>query len=265
MYNLITVTRDSYKIIDLINDLENIDDTNLNKYYIIDNHSSEEFINILMEVITACSFREKVELIREDKNWLFTHSCNTGIKKSNDSEYIFLVNPDITLIGTEKNELIHPFEDMISYMEIHRAGIAGAKLLFPTGLVEHAGGTENRHIGYGENADLHHDPSEVDWVTGALFCIKRSTVNMIGLLDEKTFPHWVSDQEYCRRAVLAKIRTIYAPVEFTHHQGHGTASEGHSECHKNLPEGIVPNDIPVSVEYIKSVAESNFKKKPLVF
>ena len=104
----------------------------------------------------------------------------------------------------------HPgaFSALVAAMEAHpRAGIGGAKLLNSDGSLQYscrrfptftAGLLRNNPIGrlFPGNAKVqdylmtdfdHTAAAEVDWVSGAALCIRRATLEQIGLLDETLF------------------------------------------------------------------------------
>jgi len=271
-YSIITITRNSYPIFNFIMDLcTAINTTNLVNYIIVDNASNDEFKKSLKSLIVNVNknYSLNITLIENTKNRLFSAANNQGIEKilalGNNPDWIFLVNPDIEVPKTDKilcmkNKVQYQiFDDCIYHALFQNAGIFGIKLLFENGTIEHAGGMDNSHRGFKKPRITREfdTPMAVEWVTGAFMGISMETISKIGLLDDKTYPHWVSDQEYCRRAQLFDIHTWYYPLEMIHQQGSSTETSPHEECWKDLPDLVKPNVTPTTVEHIKETAQKN--------
>jgi GT2 family glycosyltransferase len=262
-YSIIILLRNSESVKSLLVDIaENTQISLLNNVIIVDNNSEKEY---LFEIEGLLSLIEKPsKIIKLDHNFLYSYGNNVGLKyamENTENSHFFIVNPDIRIIYR------NCFNKIQNQMWDRNAGIAGAKLLFGDNVnyIEHAGGINNTHIGYGAARNSHSTTAIVEWVTGAVFGIARETIDKIGYFDHVTYPHWVSDQEYCRRAKLCGIDTLYSPVEFVHAQGKATNEESHIECWKDLPEGVTPNVNPVSLEHIKETALRNSKNIPILF
>ncbi len=129
------------------------DDTEL---ILVDNGSSDQTNTIPVTV-------------RNPVNTGFAHACNQGAESANGDTLIFLNNDTIPHTGW--------LEALCKQLET--ATIAGAKLLYPTGEIQHAGisvdfsrppGFEARNI----SMDLNIGPYEVAAVTGACLAIHAS-------------------------------------------------------------------------------------------
>src|SRR5690606_14719567 len=132
-------------------------------------------------------------------------------------DYVFLVNPDILFDDLSTN----PFDACIDILEQNpQAGIIGCRLLHINDLIEFDGGMGNSHRWYNEHKSTRPrtEVDQVEWITGAFMGIRTSVFATIGLLDE-LLPHWVSDQEFCRRASFAGIQSLISPMSLYHIQG----------------------------------------------
>ncbi len=139
-------------------------------------------------------------LIRNPDNRGFAHANNQALVRCR-GDYLLLLNPDT---------VVHPraLSTLVAAMEAHPdAGIGGAKLLNSDGSLQYscrrfptftAGLLRNNPIGrlFPGNARVqdylmtefdHAADAEVDWVSGAALCIRRATLEQIGLLDETSF------------------------------------------------------------------------------
>lgn len=174
----------------------------------------------------------RVMLIRNTENMGFAHANNQALARCR-GDYLLLLNSDT---------VAHPgaFSALVAAMEAHpRAGIGGAKLLNSDGSLQYscrrfptftAGLLRNNPIGrlFPGNAKVqdylmtdydHTVAAEVDWVSGAALCIRRATLEQIGLLDE-TYFMYCEDVDWCYRACQAGWKVCYFPeAVITHHIG----------------------------------------------
>jgi hypothetical protein len=164
-----------------------------------------------------------VKVIESRERLGFAAANNLALPKAK-GEFVLLLNPDTEVLD-------RAIEKSVAFMEAHpKIGILGCRLLFPDGSVQPSVRgfpsvlfmfleatflylllPKNRvvrktgivHFDYGR-------PSEVDWVIGAYFLIRRSVIEKIGLLDEQ---FWIYGEEvdYCQTAREAGFETWYFP------------------------------------------------------
>src|SRR5690606_23756740 len=93
-------------------------------------------------------------------------------------------------------------------------GIAGATLLDAEGKVEHAGATVRYpEVRGAHRTDVEEIPaSAIDYVTGALFALRRSLWEAIGPFDEGFYPAYYEETDYCYRARQAGYEIGYVPA-----------------------------------------------------
>lgn len=169
-----------------------------------------------------------VKLIKNKRNFGFVKSCNRGIHYAlgGDSTYILLLNNDTEII--QENWLNNLIEVAESDEGI---GIVGCKLLFPNGRIQHVGcgltrNGEGIHYGINEpNHEQYDEVREVDYVTGALFLIKKETIERIGFLDEFFSPIYYEETDYCWRARKNGLKVVYTPKSSVIHYGTATLSK----------------------------------------
>ena len=125
----------------------------------------------------------QVQLIRNERNLGFAAGNNIGMRAAT-GDVLALLNQD-----TE----VRPgwLEALVEMAVKPDVGIAGCKLLYPDGTIQHAGGRivdargSARHIGRGEEDAGQYDAvQDVDFVTGAALALTRATLTRIGPLDE---------------------------------------------------------------------------------
>jgi len=149
----------------------------------------------------------------------FAKTVNKGIAQAK-GDIVVLVNNDIKFI-----------QPVVQYLEeafnVHqKIGIVGGLLLYPDGSVQHGGiervSTNFTHRGWHKPpaySPVILKPSYLIGVTGALFAIRKSMIDDIGMLNEDYFLS-CEDTEYCIRAWRNGWRVYYSSdVKAIHEEG----------------------------------------------
>ena len=181
---------------------------------IVDDGSSDETL------LATLLLPDSVRLSRSDENVGFIASCNRGAQLAR-SEYLFFLNND-TLVRPDW------LDPLIATMRgVDRAGIVGARLLFPDGKVQDAGGLVWRMgdaWNWGRGADAA-DPRftfmrDVDYVTGAALLISRELFRSLGGFDVHFSPAYYEDTDLAFRVRAAGRRVLIQPAaEIVHLEG----------------------------------------------
>lgn len=161
-----------------------------------------------------------VALVSSPINLGFAGGANLGLRVSN-AEIVVILNPDVEVQPSTITNLVAALEAS------PRAAIAGAKLLYPDGkTIQHAGGRLSyplalaSHDGYGEAERGQYDElREVEYVTGALFAVKRAVLDEVGCFDEGFYPAYFEEADLCYRARQAGYSVLYVPQAVAvHHE-----------------------------------------------
>jgi hypothetical protein len=119
-------------------------------------------------------------------------------------------------------------------------GIAGAKLLYPDGTIQFAGGRIDGPRGYTYHLGWHEPDKgqwdilgDVDFVTGASLAITRQALDHIGYEDERFFPIDYEDPDMSYRARAAGYRVVLVPQAVAIH--HESSTSRASEISRVLP------------------------------
>jgi GT2 family glycosyltransferase len=193
---------------------------------VVDNASTDESIAMLQKNFP------QVCIIKNQANVGFSVANNQGIKiaLANSAKQVLLLNSDVEIT---ESEWLETLSDVVeSNREI---GVAGCKLLFPDGKIQHAGGIIKLrgayHRGEHEEDTGQYDKVEfVDYVTGAALLIKAEVIRKIGLLDEGFTPLYFEDTDWCVRVRLIGYKIAYAPhPTFIHHCGASAKKLGNTK------------------------------------
>ncbi len=166
----------------------------------------------------------QIRIIANGENLGFSRGMNQGLRQTT-ADVVVLLNTDVEVRPDWLTELVRPLYDDPAI------GVTGSRLYFPDGrTLQHAGAMLEyplaiaRHRFYrqpdtGQVAAL----CDVDYVTGAAMAIRRPVLTAIGLLDEAFSPFYYEEVDFCRRAVAAGFRVVYAPASVAiHHESLST-------------------------------------------
>lgn len=165
-----------------------------------------------------------ITLIANPDNRGFAAGVNQGIAAAPPDHDVLLLNNDTEII--EETWLAHLREVANDHPDY---GIVGCLLLFPNGLLQHAGTYMPQHnfwgyqIGGGEPyIGQYPGIREVEGVTGACMYIRRDVIETIGGMDETYFSYY-EDTDYCLRALQAGFKIVCTGgARVVHHENSST-------------------------------------------
>jgi len=140
---------------------------------------------------------------------------NFAVLKSH-GEYVVLMNNDIEVISPDW------IESLLEHAQRDEVGAVGGKLLYPNGLIQHAGiavgiggiaGHPHKLFPGESNGYINHlkITRNVIAVSGALLMVKKSKYFEINGLDEKNFTFSLNDVDFCLRLIEKGYLNIYTP------------------------------------------------------
>jgi GT2 family glycosyltransferase len=153
----------------------------------------------------------------------FSRMVNLGVAATT-AEVILLMNNDIEV--TIPGQL----ETIVEHAMRPEVGVAGARLLYPDGHVQHAGvllrmGSNRHHLVLAHHV-LRGAPGEADGylhalrtvrnyqaVTGALFATRRTVFENAGGFDEVNLPVEYNDVDYCLKLRAMGLRVVAVPTD----------------------------------------------------
>ena len=161
-----------------------------------------------------------IRLIRNETNMGFLHSCNKAAAAANGT-YLLFLNNDTQVLGGWLEPMVSLFQQRPD------TGAVGAKLLYPDGRLQEAGGIIWQDAS-GWNFGRLEDPAnpaynyvrEVDYCSGAALMVKRSVFATLAGFDERYAPAYFEDTDLCFRLRQLGLKTLYQPAaHVVHHEG----------------------------------------------
>ncbi|HVX21555.1 MAG TPA: glycosyltransferase [Acidimicrobiales bacterium] len=166
-----------------------------------------------------------VRVVRLDHNAGFVGAANAGIAAAR-GRYVVLLNNDTVCRPGWLDALVATAAADPS------VGVVGAKLVYPDGRLQEAGGVIWRD-GSGHNYGRDQDPEDprfnfvrdVDYCSGACLLVRRSLLAELGGLDTRFSPAYYEDTDLCFAARDRGYRVVYQPAAVVCHvegASHGT-------------------------------------------
>jgi GT2 family glycosyltransferase/glycosyltransferase involved in cell wall biosynthesis len=161
-----------------------------------------------------------VQYVRNEEAQGFIHACNLGGSLAH-GEYIVMLNNDTEATSGWLDELLWPFE------HFNNVGMTGAKLLYPNGTLQEAGGIVWDNCdpwNYGRQANPHEPrysyARQVDYLSGACIMLPTKLWNEIGGFSETYVPAYFEDTDLAFQVRDKGYKTIYAPLsQVIHFEG----------------------------------------------
>ena len=180
---------------------------------VMDDHSSDNTQEVLARV-------QGVRSVFNEENLGFIGSCNRGASLAK-GEYLFFLNNDTVVMPNCIEELLATFKI------VPKAGLVGAKLLYPNGLLQEAGGIiwqDGSAWNYGR-LDRPNKPEycylrEVDYCSGAGIMIPTNLWNQIGGFDTRYRPAYCEDSDLAFEVRKAGYKVLCQPLsKIVHFEG----------------------------------------------
>jgi GT2 family glycosyltransferase len=161
-----------------------------------------------------------IRLIRNDANSGFIGSCNAGAGAAK-GEYLLFLNNDTIVCPDWLDALLDGF------VKFPDAGLVGAKLIYPDGRLQEAGGiiwqdASGWNYGRMQNPDApeYNYIREVDYCSGACILVARKIFQELGGFDERYKPAYYEDTDLAFSVRAAGKKVLYQPfAEVIHFEG----------------------------------------------
>lgn len=210
--------------------IESLDLTSLPDWVdviVVDNGSTDGTLKYLQKIT-------RIKLIKNNKNLGYSRAVNIGIQAAQPDADIILLNNDVELIEPDWLERL----SNATYTK-NDLGIVGVKIVQDNGTLQHCGAylpadtywgqqLAGGEVDIGQYAGMF----ECESVVFACVYIKRSVIDMIGLLSEDFFAYF-EDTDFCLRARREGIHVaVCEDIRVKHTESSSTKENGVS--HNNI-------------------------------
>jgi GT2 family glycosyltransferase len=186
---------------------------------VIDDCSPEPAVEVLRGV-------KGLRLFRNKTNQGFILNCNFGASKAR-GKYLVFLNNDTEVQPRWLEALLKTFEQHSG------AGLVGAKLVYPDGTLQEAGGIiwkDGSAWNYGRNDDPekpeYNYVRETDYCSGACIMIPGTLYRQVGGFDETFYPAYCEDSDLAFKVREAGRKTYYQPAAIVlHHEGKSNGTD----------------------------------------
>ena len=179
----------------------------------IEDHTDRPFEMVLVDNGSTDATRDQLVQVRNDRNRGFAVACNQGAAYASGDVLVFLNN------DTEPHDRWLP--NLVAQLTFEDVAVAGCKLVYPHGVIQHAGVDVDFRLPPGKEAQGVTDDlpaRDVDAVTGACLAIRRDVFMALGGFDDG-FWNGYEDVDLCLKARAAGYRVRYTPdAVVTHHE-----------------------------------------------
>jgi len=157
------------------------------------------------------SLANGLKVIKNASNLGFTAAVNRGIAAANRANHIFILNDDAEVVG-------NGLRTCLQWSDNCSKNVGLVSMCHTNSMTDREEALHPETAP--ESADVMRRNIELmDWTGFCAVLIRREVISKIGLLDEKHFPLYSSDKEYCMRAKAAGFITVCALEAEVYHNG----------------------------------------------
>ena len=185
---------------------------------VIDNATPDHSVHTVCRVDHP--WFDMIHYVRLPHNYWFSRACNTGVHVVGRVDAFLFLNNDCFV----ERDCV---EKMASALTSGKGDIIGAKLLYPGGTIQHAGGeivgnwrgVNHMHRGISGNDPRVSESKNVSWVTGACMLVRaKEFMNHEGFYEG--FENGYEDVDLCLRFIESGRKVYYcADAVGTHLEG----------------------------------------------
>ena len=168
----------------------------------------------------VCRYIDNLHVVVNEKNLGFLRTAEAGANVGT-GQYIVFLNNDTEVVDGWLDSLFAPFEEFDS------VGMTGAKLIYPNGQLQEAGGAvalngQPWNVGNRKNPE---DPAynylrQADYLSGAAMMVDRTVWKQVGGFSKEFIPAYYEDTDLAFKIRDAGYKTLFTPSAIVvHYEG----------------------------------------------
>jgi GT2 family glycosyltransferase len=216
---------------------------------VVDNGSTDGSVSAFRD-----SFPD-VEIVENETNRGFGPAHNQ-VLTGYDADYYVLFNND----AEATDGWLGP---LVDYAEANpEVGVIGPRIEFPDGRA-HTGGSfgpfggDRRLLNPTERIS---GPDDVNWVSGAVFCMTSDVIADIGTMDEIFAPIYFEEVDFCWRAIHSGYRVVFHPGSTVRHDGSSDGDDSERLIHLMRKHGLTFRLINYPARWLPAVVFEEAKE-----
>ena len=189
---------------------------------VVDNGSTEADAQAYLAALEGADAR--IRVITSPGPFNFSALNNRAAEQAR-GDYLLLLNNDTAVLQADW------LDEMMAHGQRAEVGIVGARLIYPTGSIQHAGvilginnspadhiyiGSDPCELGYFGRLQLTQDLSAV---SGACLLVRKSIYDQVGGLDERDFQVSYNDIDLCLKVRELGLEVVWTPFATLLHEG----------------------------------------------
>jgi GT2 family glycosyltransferase len=228
MVSILIPTRDQPELLAAC--LESLTRTNYKNYHVIviDNQSVDPKTQQVLR-----KYRNLIQQVIPYPHRFNYAGINNLAAEVATGDYLCFMNNDVEASDADW------LNEMVSHLQREDVGAVGAKLLWPNGMVQHAGVVLGLHGLAGHQGNLWYQQDggyvgynqvtrEVSAVTAACMLVRRQDFLAVGGFDAINFPVAFNDVDLCLKLRKAGYRILWTPhAELIHHESVSRGADDH--------------------------------------
>lgn len=181
---------------------------------LVDNGSTDPAACAWLDGLAALG-EARIRVLRYPEEFNYAAMNNLGAREAR-GDYLVLLNNDTAIVQGDW------LDALLNHAQRPEVGVVGAKLLYPSGQVQHAGlllglhgmagypfsGAEADTPGYMHRLEIDQNYSAV---SAACLMVRRALYDELGGMDAEAFPLICGDMDLCLRARTAGYLTVWTP------------------------------------------------------
>ncbi len=177
----------------------------ISEVIVVDDYSTDNSVEFLTDKFS------QVKLIKHDKNYGYSITCNTGVKKAKN-ELVAILNLDVVPAGDFlENVLPHFKDEKVFAVSFNEGKFGPGKLIWKKGFLEIEGG-----------GDIPKTFFPTDWPSGGSSIFRKAYWEKLGGMDPLFLPFYFEDIDLGIRARKAGYKCLWEPRAIIEHEHEAT-------------------------------------------